>query len=92
MKPIAKGYVLSVGSKSFWCRLKMCDTQDEVEAQVAIAKLPERERRLLTVGAYLQLLKGGTWRFLRLKPWTQREIREAKQRARETARALGFAT
>ncbi len=77
MKPILQGYVTMVLRKYFWCRLgKPGCKYTEYEAQIEIAKLSERERKLLRQGAYISLLKGGTWRFNRLK-WTKKEIKAA---------------
>lgn len=86
MKPIAKGYVTDIARKYFWCQLRIGD--EDVVAKVAISKLSSRERPLLAEGAYLVLLKGGTWRFLRLKPWTRKEIEAARTRAKKMYRDL----
>lgn len=88
MIPIAKGYVISVGRKRFWCRLKI--RGKDYDAEVEIAKLSDRERPLLCEGAYIMLLKGGSWRFLRLKPLTKKEIKAARKKGAELAKAIGW--
>ena len=91
MRSILTGYVLSVGRKTFWCRLhEPGKKKHSLEANVAISKLTAREKPFLKVGAYVSLLKGGTWRFVRLRPWSRREVMAAKARAAELAKAFGW--
>jgi hypothetical protein len=56
-----------------------------------ISKLSERERPLLREGAYVWLLKGGTLRFLRLKPLTKSQIAAVRRAGTELARRIGWA-
>lgn len=91
MKPIMQGYVTMVLRKYFWCRLgKPGDKHPDYEAQVEIEKLLPRERKRLQEGAYIVLLKGGTWRFLRIKPFTQKEIKAVKARAAKRFAEIGW--
>jgi len=83
MKPIACGYVVKVCRKTFYWRFLTENGLGVVhEAQVLIAKLSAKELPFLRAGAYLNLLKGGSFRFSRLK-WTKLEIKEALDRAKE---------
>ena len=81
MKPIAKGFVLSVHKKTFWCRL-MLEDKKQIEAQISIDKLTDREKLFLEEGAYVSILKGGSIRFNRLK-WKRKDIEAAKKSANE---------
>lgn len=88
MKPIARGYVISVGRRYFWWHFTVGRGLNvEHEAQVAIAKLSPRERPFLAEGAYLNLLKGGTFRFCRLR-WKARDLDRARKRANRLFRKL----
>jgi hypothetical protein len=88
MKPILQGYVTMVGRKTFWCRLaRPGQRYTEYEAQVEMAKLTERERTFIHEGAYLSLLKGGTWRFSRLM-WRKKDIEAFKARGAKLFNAL----
>jgi len=78
MKAIAKGYVLSVERKYFWCRLEI--EENTYDAQIAIDKLGKHEKSFLQQGAYLSILKGGSIRFSRLR-WKKKDIVLAKKRA-----------
>jgi hypothetical protein len=79
MKPIASGYVFQVSKKTFWCRLETNDHQI-IDAQIEIDKIAEKERPLLSTGAYMHILKGGSIRFIRLR-WSKKEIEDAQRRA-----------
>lgn len=82
MKVIASGHVFDINVTSFWCRM---ETQDgnRFDAEIDIDKLSKRERPLLAEGAYVSILKGGTIRFTRTKPWLLREIVNAKKQAKK---------
>lgn len=81
MKAIATGYVSKICRKTFYWRFKLSSGLNTThEGQVRISKLNLRERKLLSDGAYLSLLKGGTFRFLRHKI-TKREVKAAMKRA-----------
>ena len=81
MKPIARGYVLSVARKTFWWRFKTASGFGVPhDGQVRIDQLSQRERPFLAPGAYLDLLRGGTFRFSRAR-WKKRDIERAKKRA-----------
>ena len=90
MKPIAMGYVLSVGRKTFWCRMAVKEPWDyaNMECQIDIAKLSKKERPLLQHGAYVSILKGGTIRFSRIKGFTKKEIAKAMAEAEKLTKAL----
>ena len=78
MQPTAKGYVISVHRKYFWCRFDY--KEKSFDAEIAIAQLSKRERPFLEEGAYIFFLKGGSLRFNRTK-WTKKEIEKAKKSA-----------
>ncbi len=79
MKSIADGYVLSVQRKNFWARLIANGT--EFDAQIVINSLSKRDRNLLQENAYICILKGGSIRIRRLKPWTKKEIERSRKYA-----------
>lgn len=81
MKPIAKGYVISVHRKNFWWRFRLQRGLGVWhDGQSRISKLSNRERRFLQPGAILALLKGGTFRFNRAR-WSKRDIQHARKYA-----------
>ena len=84
MKIIAKGYVTDVGRKYFWARMTI--DGDTIDVKAPIARLPLREKPLLASGAFLYLLKRGTFRFVRFQPMTKREIERGKSEAKELMR------
>ena len=86
MKSLAQGYVLSVGRKYFWARITI--NESEVDMKMPIAKLSLREKAFLAVGVYLHLQKNGKWRFLRFKPFTQREQEQHREEARRLLSSL----
>jgi hypothetical protein len=90
MKPIAMGYVLSVGRKTFWCRMAVKEPWEypNMECQIDMSKLSNKERPFLQRGAYMSILKGGTIRFSRKRGWTRKEVAKAKAEATELHKAL----
>lgn len=79
MKPIAKGYVISVHRKTFWWRFTLKRGLNvQHDGQVLISKLSPRERPFLREGAYLSLLTGGTFRFSRFR-FKKRDIERARK-------------
>ena len=89
MKPIASGYVFEINRLSFWCRME--DKKGlHFDVEIDRKKLSEQEKRFLDVGVPLSVLKGGTIRFTRIKPWTKQEIQLAKKRAKRICKMLNI--
>jgi hypothetical protein len=82
VKAIAKGYVLSVHPKTFWWRFRLQRGLGVWhDGQVFRRKLGKRERPFLQPDAYVSLLKGGTFRFSRVR-WKKRDLARAQRSAK----------
>jgi hypothetical protein len=95
MKPIAKGYVLAVmpGSTTFWARIYACRNgqlycgTQMLDVRIEKALLASNELKYLQNGAYLNLSKSGTWRFVKDK-WKKRDLNAAQASAAKTLAKL----
>lgn len=80
------GYVISIGRKYFWARLKFrTEDHDEYDVQMPIARVTKRDRNVFQPGAIF-VARIRKWRAtLRFshRRWTAAELNEARSRARE---------
>lgn len=96
-----RGVVLLVDGHGFWVRFE-CEGSPDEEALIPIYHVRDKDRPLCVPGAYIELVTahygspGGRVetrvdiRFIDMGTWTQEELDEARQRAKELAVILGI--